>query len=249
MYRVALHNFEGPLDLLLFFIRREEVEIKDIPISKITDQFIEYLGLMEELDLEIASEFILMAGTLISIKAKMLLPREESESDEIDESDPRYELIQSLLEYKRYKEMGEELRHFESDAKKSFPRGYFKPDEVAKPHNGEVLKDVTLIHLIAAIQDILMRKPGEEPIHNVEKFEITTEEAGKNLLYKLQKNGKSSFRDLCKSAQNRLEIVVTFLAVLELVKESQLELFITEEDHFNFYLDIPRVDAKTLLTT
>ncbi len=248
MYRVALQNFEGPLDLLLFFIKREEVEIQDIPISKITDQFIEYLSLMEELDLEVASEFILMAGTLISIKAKMLLPRDESESDEIDESDPRYELIQSLLEYKRYKEMGEEFRNFETDASKSYPRGNFKPDEVTKPHNGEVLKDVTLIHLIAAIQDILMRKPGEEPVHNVEKFEISTEDAGKNLLYSLRKHGKSSFRDLCKSIRNRLEVVVTFLAVLELVKESQLELFISDDNRFDFYLDIPRVDADSLMT-
>nr|NIR86196.1 segregation/condensation protein A [Candidatus Bathyarchaeota archaeon] len=104
MYRVQLKNFEGPLDLLLFFIKRDELDIYDIPISYITNQFLEYINLMEELDLDVASEFILMASMLMSIKAKMMLPQEESD-EEFDEHDPRYELVQRLLEYKRYKEM------------------------------------------------------------------------------------------------------------------------------------------------
>ena len=106
MYRVQLQNFEGPLDLLLFFIKRDELDIYDIPISYITNQFLEYLHLLEELDLDVASEFVWMASNLMSIKAKMMLPREDSDEDDLlDEQDPRYELVQQLLEYKRYKEM------------------------------------------------------------------------------------------------------------------------------------------------
>src|SRR6056297_1282314 len=100
MYRVQLNNFEGPLDLLLFFIKRDELDIYDIPISYITKQFLEYINLLEELDLDVASEFILMASMLMSIKAKMMLPREDTDEDELDETDPRYELVQRLLEYK-----------------------------------------------------------------------------------------------------------------------------------------------------
>ena len=104
MYRVQLQNFEGPLDLLLFFIKRDELDIYDIPISYITNQFLEYLHLLEELDLDVASEFVWMASNLMSIKAKMMLPREDSDEDDLlDEQDPRYELVQQLLEYKRYK--------------------------------------------------------------------------------------------------------------------------------------------------
>src|SRR6056297_2793129 len=109
MYRVKLKNFEGPLDLLLFFIKRDELDIYNIPISYITEQFLEYIRLMEELDLDVASEFILMASMLMSIKAKMMLPKEDSDDDEMDENDPRYALVQRLLEYKRYKEMAEKM--------------------------------------------------------------------------------------------------------------------------------------------
>jgi len=103
MYRVQLQNFEGPLALLLFFIRRDELDIYDIPISYVTEQFLEYIQFLEELDLGIASEFIYMASTLMAIKAKMMLPRVDLAEDEFDESDPRFELVQSLLEFKRYK--------------------------------------------------------------------------------------------------------------------------------------------------
>src|SRR6056297_918994 len=131
MYRVQLKNFEGPLDLLLFFIKRDELDIYDIPISYITKQFLEYLDLMEELDLDVASEFILMASMLMSIKAKMMLPQEESE-EKLDEHDPRYELVQQLLEYKRYKEMAGKMEGIAEEAQKSYFRGNHKADQVEK---------------------------------------------------------------------------------------------------------------------
>src|SRR5690625_6255273 len=127
MYRVRLKNFEGPLDLLLFFIKRDELDIYDIPISYITNQFLEYISFMEELDLDVASEFILMASMLMSIKARMMVPREESE-EELDEHDPRYELVQRLLEYKRYKEMAEKMEYIEAEAQKKHFRGHPEAD-------------------------------------------------------------------------------------------------------------------------
>ncbi|MCH8567789.1 MAG: segregation/condensation protein A [Balneolales bacterium] len=247
MYRVELQNFEGPLDLLLFFIRRDEVAIKDIPISRITDQFIDYLELLEELDLEVASEFIFMAGTLMSIKAKMLLPRPETDSDEITEEDPRYALIQSLLEYKRFKEMGEEFRVLEAGASREYQRGNFKPDEVKQPAHGEALKDVTLIDLMAAIKQVMLRKNVEEPVHNVDKPETSIEEMSDQIVFFLRKHGRASFITLCEQAQSRIMVVVTFLSVLELIKEGQLHLFQEGDNYFDFYVDIPRVDSHLLI--
>ena len=131
MYRVQLQNFEGPLDLLLFFIKRDELDIYDIPISYITNQFLEYLHLLEELDLDVASEFVWMASNLMSIKAKMMLPREDSDEDNLlDEQDPRYELAQQLVEYKRYKEMSLKLSDIDEETRKQYGRGYPLADEV-----------------------------------------------------------------------------------------------------------------------
>jgi len=247
LYRVELKNFEGPLDLLLFFIKRDEVDIKDIPIARITSQFIDYLYLMEELDLEIASEFILMAGTLMTIKAKMLLPRPESDSEELTEEDPRYELVKSLLEYKRYKETGEDFRKYEEAATRAYPRGNFDPDKVGKPNDGEALKDVSLIHLMAAIRDVMLRKSFEDPFHHIEKPKVSIEEKADFILKRLSTTGKLSFKLLCEEATSRMEIVVTFLSVLEMIKEGQLELFVDGDNYFDFYIDIPRVNTSELL--
>ena len=126
MYKIKLEQFEGPLDLLLFFIRRDELNIYDIPISRITKEFLEYVNLIKLLDLEIAGDFILMASTLMHIKVRMLLPREVDEKGE--EIDPRTELVQALLEYKKYKEMSEELSFFESNQRKISFRGNYSID-------------------------------------------------------------------------------------------------------------------------
>ena len=132
MYKIKLDTFEGPLDLLLFFIKRDELDIYDIPISSITKEFLEYVNLIKILDLEVAGDFILMASTLMHIKARMLLPREIDEKGE--EIDPRAELVKALLEYKRYKEMSEELSFFESNQRMLKYRGNFSPDLKEAPH-------------------------------------------------------------------------------------------------------------------
>lgn len=241
MYRVQLNNFEGPLDLLLFFIKRDELDIYDIPISYITEQFLEFVHLMEELDLDVASEFVLMASVLMSIKAKMMLPREDLDTEEIDESDPRYELMQRLLEYKRYKEMAEKMADIDEETRKKYTRGFFDADDVEKQATGEALKDVTLFDLISAFKKVLTDIERKNIVHRVEKVEATIEQQASFVLETLQKGGKQSFRKLCTAITNRVIVVITFLAVLEMIKEQQINLFL-EEDPTEFHIDLKPVD-------
>lgn len=241
MYRVQLNNFEGPLDLLLFFIKRDELDIYDIPISYITKQFMEYMMLLEELDLDVASEFILMASMLMSVKAKMMLPREDSEDEELDESDPRYELVQRLLEYKRYKEMAEKMADIDEETRKQYMRGYPEADEVDQQASGEALQDVTIFHLIAAFKKVLHDIERKNVVHHVEKVDTTVEEQAEFVLNTLQSRGKQSFRDICTILKNRIYVVVTFLAVLEMIKEQQIDLYLND-DPSDFYLDLKPVN-------
>lgn len=241
MYRVQLNNFEGPLDLLLFFIKRDELDIYDIPISYITQQYLEYVNLMEELDLDVASEFILMASMLMSIKAKMMLPREEDENEEIDETDPRYELVQKLLEYKRYKEMAIKMADIDEETRKRYKRGYPDADDVDQQATGEALKDVTLFDLISAFRKVLTDIERQKIVHKVNKVETTIEEQAEFVLDTLSKSGRQSFTSLCKNLTSRVVIVVTFLAILEMIKEQQINLFL-EEDPTDFFIDLKPVD-------
>ncbi len=242
MYRVQLKNFEGPLDLLLFFIKRDELDIYDIPISHITNEFLEYIHLMEELDLDVASEFILMASLLMSIKARMMLPVEEDPDEEFDEEDPRYELVQKLLEYKRYKEMAEKMTVIDEETRKKYYRGNPDEDKVEKQATGEALRDVTLFELMAAFRNVLDKTREKRSYHRVEKFSYTVEEQSEFILNTLQKKGRQSFLQLCSEMTDRLAVVVTFLATLEMLKEQQIDLYIENEDPTDFYLDLKPVD-------
>lgn len=242
MYRVQLKNFEGPLDLLLFFIKRDELDIYDIPISYITGQFLEYIHYMEELDLNVASEFVLMASMLMSIKARMMLSHDLPEGEELDESDPRYELVQRLLEYKRYKEMAEKMSVIEEEALKSYYRGYREEDEVDKKATGEAMKDVTMFDLMTAYQKVLTDFSNTPPPHHVEKMSVTVEQQTEYVLEKLHSSGRTAFKTMCMELSSRKKIVVTFLAVLEMLKEQQINLFITEDNPTDFYLDLRPVD-------
>lgn len=246
MYRVQLQNFEGPLDLLLFFIRRDELDIYDIPIAYITDQFISYLDFMEELDLGVASEFIYMASTLMSIKAKMMLPREKSDEVDFDESDPRYELVQSLLEYKRYKEIGEEMLSFDAEARRSYRRGYADTDIVEKAPDDEPLRDVTLFDLISAYRLILDKVVRDEIVHKIEKFNTSIEERSEYIIASLHGKSRMAFWELCSDARQRMTVIITFLAILEMVKDGKLALYIENDGH-EFSVSLPTV--KHVLNT
>lgn len=242
MYRVQLKNFEGPLDLLLFFIKRDELNIYDIPISHITHEFLEYIRLMEELDLDVASEFIYMASMLMSIKARMMLPFDGDDEEELDEDDPRYELVQKLLEYKRYKEMAEKMTIIDEETQKKYYRGYPDADEVEKQATGEALKDVTLFDLMGAFRKVLADIKRQHTYHKVEKVTYTVEEQSEYILQTLQENGRRSFIDICMELGNRALVVVTFLATLEMLKEQQINLFIENNDPTQFFIDLKPVD-------
>lgn len=242
MYRVQLKNFEGPLDLLLFFIKRDELNIYDIPISHITEEFLSYIRLMEELDLDVASEFIYMASLLMSIKAKMMLPTERELDEELDENDPRYELVQKLLEYKRYKEMSEKLVVLDEETQKKYYRGYTDADVVEKQATGEALKDVTIFDLMSAFRKVLADIKRQNSFHTVEKVTVTVEDQAEYIIHLLQSRGRTSFIAICTELKSPILVVVTFLAVLEMLKEHQINLYIENDDPTQFFIDLKAVD-------
>lgn len=238
MYRVELQNFEGPLDLLLFFIKRDELDIYNIPIAYITNQFLEYIHFLEHLDLNVASEFILMASTLMSIKAKMMIPQVQDEEDMEPEEDPRYELVQALLEYKRYKEMAEELQVYDHRSRRQFTRSYYETDKVDfEPETGEALRDIALIDLMVAFKHAMIQKDQQPERHKVERFETTVEEQTDYVLNTLRSKGRRSFLQLCLDLTSRISVIVTFLAILEMIKEQRVHLYV-DEDPTDFHLDI-----------
>ncbi len=232
MYKIKLDQFEGPLDLLLFFIKRDELNIYDIPISKITKEFLEYVNLIKMLDLEVAGDFILMASTLMHIKVRMLLPREVDEKGE--EIDPRSELIQALLEYKRYKEMSEELSFFESNQRKINYRGNFSADEKEAPPEYEVLlKNVTLFDIAKAFKKAIENvKP--EVFHEIKKINITIDEQISYIMDQLEVVNELSFLSLVEKMNEKIRIVITFVALLELTKMGMIGM--KESPNFNDFL-------------
>ncbi len=232
MYKIKLDQFEGPLDLLLFFIKRDELNIYDIPISRITKEFLEYVNLIKILDLEVAGDFILMASTLMHIKVRMLLPRELDEKGE--EIDPRTELVKALLEYKRYKEVTEELAYFESNQRKLSFRGNFSADEkVAIPEYDILLKNVTVYDLAKAFKHVLDNFK-EEPVHEVQRLNVSIEEQIVFILSKVEEADKISFLNLVYEIKEKIRIIVTFIAILELVKMSKIK--IKESPNFNDFM-------------
>jgi segregation and condensation protein A len=242
MYKIKLNQFEGPLDLLLFFIKRDELDIYDIPISKITSEFMSYLHMMEQLDLEVAGEFLLMAATLMQIKVRMLLPREvDNQGEEID---PRMDLVNALLEYKRYKEMAEELQIMESEQRKIFFRGYFEADKKEKVENVErLLKNITIYDLLKAFKKVLMDRK-EEPVHQIEKFSVTIDEQIEFILSKIARQEYIHFLDLVKGMREKLRIIVTFIAMLELIKLGAIGL--QETENFNDFVIYRIADGKDI---
>lgn len=222
MYKVKLSHFEGPLDLLLFFIRRDEVDIYDIPIARIAKEFVEYLSLLEQLDLEVAGDFILMAATLMQIKVKMLLPREVDEKGE--EIDPRADLIKALIEYKRYKEVSEEMSFLESNQRKMSYRSNFENDYKENPVELDVLlKNITLYDLMKAFKKVLMDHK-EEVFHHVVKLNVSIEEQIDFIMEKLETAPRIGFIALITGMKEKIRIIVTIVALLELIKMGRIGL-------------------------
>lgn len=234
MYKIKLDQFEGPLDLLLFFIKRDELNIYDIPISRITKEFLEYVNLIKLLDLEVAGDFILMASTLMHIKVRMLLPREVDEKGE--EIDPRAELVQALLEYKKYKEMSEELSFFESNQRKISFRGNYSIDPKESYSEYEVLlKDVSIYDLAKTFKKII-EGIKDEPVHQIVKINVSIDEQIELILKLIEGKLEISFLELVNGMTEKIRIVVTFIALLELVKMGKIGIKISKDfNNFTLY--------------
>jgi len=232
MYKIKLDQFEGPLDLLLFFIKRDELNIYDIPISRITSEFLEYVNLIKLMDLEVAGDFILMASTLMHIKVRMLLPREIDERGE--EIDPRADLIKALLEYKKYKEVAEDLTFLESHQRKLNYRGYFSADEkIAPPEYDTLLKNISIYDLAKAFKKAI---DGIKPqvVHEIKKINISIDDQIKFILDKVLEKGEIHFLSLVHGMKEKIRIVITFIALLELTKIGKVG--IKESTEFNDFV-------------
>jgi segregation and condensation protein A len=211
--QVQLEIFEGPLDLLLHLIKKNEVSITDIPIAVITEQYLATLELLQTLNLDIAGEFLVMAATLTHIKSRMLLPVSDDETDEEEGPDPRAELVRRLLEYQRYKDAAAELQQREILTRDVFAR-VAAPAEEAPPRE---FRELSVFELLGALKRVLDRLP-KDIVHEVTLEKVTVREKMTLLLDRLREQGRVVFEALFRDLSSRMEIVVTFLAMLELVK-------------------------------
>ncbi len=231
-FEVKLPLFEGPFDLLLFFIERDELDIYDIPISKITNDFLEYIRQMEQLNMEVASEFILVAATLMRIKSKMLLPRPQLD-EQGNEIDPREELVRHLLEYKKYKSVIDSFHQLEEVSLAKEKRGNLMKElkVLAESTNVEAeLQDVTIYKLMSVFEKILKRLEAEKnkPVHQVIQYPYTVEEQKKYLLEELTKKPRLSFTELLETYPTRIGVIFNFLAILEMLALQVLTIQIGE---------------------
>lgn len=226
--KVKLQVFEGPLDLLLHLLEKNKVNIYDIPIVEITNQYLEYIGEMKRQDLNIMSEFLVMAATLIDIKSRMLLPAEEKEEEE---EDPRAELVQKLLEYKMYKCISYELRDRQVDAQRVLFKVPTIPKEVLEyeePVNlQELVSDLTLSRLNMIFKSIMKKQvdkidPVRSKFGKIEKEEVSLEEKMQYVLEYAGQHQSFSFRALLLAQSSKMEVIVTFLAILELMKVGKI---------------------------
>ncbi len=235
---VKLEKFEGPLDLLLHLIDKNKINIYDIPIALITEQYMEYLNAMEKQDLDNMSEFLVMAATLLKIKSRMLLPKEETAEEEAE--DPRQELVERLLEYKMYKYASLELRDRQMDADKMFFKKSTLPPEVADYKEevplDELLSDLTLAKLNDIFRSVMKKQvdkidPVRSKFGKIEKEEVNLSKKMFHIqMYGLE-HRKFSFRGLLEEQKNKMELIVTFLCVLELMKMGRIN--IVQEEIFD----------------
>ena len=227
-FEIKLPLFEGPFDLLLFFIQRDELDIYDIPITKITNDFLEYIHQLERMNIEVASEFILVAATLMRIKAKMLLPRPVLD-EEGNEIDPREELVKHLLEYKKYKSVIAELQQMELDRSQQETRGNTLNElkALSAVTNVEAeLQDITLYKLLKSFQKVMVRFENEQqrPVHQVVEYPYTIEGQKSELINQLVPGKKLSFQDIIEKETNKIAVIFNFLAILELLQLRQITL-------------------------
>jgi len=243
-YVVRLDSFEGPLDLLLYLIQREEMDIWDIPIARITEQYLEHIRMMERLDLHPAGEFLVMAATLMRIKARMLLP--QPRTGEESEEDPRHELVQRLLEYKKFKEAARKLEEREADRARRFTRPLDQAlVEEMKDLGDEVTFEVGLPQVLKALAEVMARFE-DVTTHEVDLEPVSLEDKVALIRARLADRGRLAWSELFADVRSRIDVIVTFMAMLELAKGGALRLH--QADNFSELWVFGRDDAGTVPT-
>lgn len=239
-YQIKLAQFEGPFDLLLFFIERDELDIYNIPITKITNEFLEYIRQQESLNIELSSDFILFISTLIRIKAKMLIPRKELDAQG-NEIDPREELVSKLLEYKKFKEASAQMAEMEALRMLMVKRGNIQKElsQVGEEAGeGTEIQAITLFKLMKAFEKVMQRYSDKinKPVHTVVRYNYTTETSRENVISMARQEKNISFEKLFSIAENRVHAIFLFLSLLELVQLSFLKIMVGEGKN-NFILE------------
>jgi len=221
--KVRLETFEGPLDLLLYLIKKNEIDIYDIPISAITQQYLEYLEMMKNLNLDVAGDFLLMAATLLHIKSKMLLPATEEEEGEKEEEDPRAELVRRLLEYQRFKEAAQQLVKGPLLDREVFVRSFFG-ESLAGKEEEEVSGEVTLFDLLEVMKKVLEGLPAED-FQEISVEQLNIKDKILQIMERLWESESLAFTELYTASTSRKEIIVTFLALLELLRLRMIRVY------------------------
>ncbi|MFN8166003.1 MAG: segregation/condensation protein A [Bacteroidia bacterium] len=228
VFEIKLPQFEGPFDLLLFFIERDEIDVHNIPISKITNDFLDYIHQMTQLNIELASEFILVAATLMRIKAKMLLPRPELD-EQGNEIDPRKDLVERLLLYKQYKESCEDLKVMEDDRGMKTSRGNIQKELATialQNSHAEELMNLTLYQLLNSFNKVLKRFDAEKnkPLHKIVQYPYTIADQKVKVKEMLRGQEKMPFTEIIFACENKVQAIFTFLGVLELLQEQIIRI-------------------------
>ena len=249
-FEVKLPLFEGPFDLLLFFIERDELDIYDIPISKIAAEFLDYVHHLEKMNMDLASEFILVAATLMNIKSKMLLPRPQLDTLG-NEVDPREELIQKLLEYKKYKNLVQDFTALEENRLKQEPRGNVLSEikgYLSLENAEDELQNLDLYKLLKVYQKLLRRYEDEEsrPVHTVAQYSYTVDGQKEKILERLRERTKLAFSEFFEQYSERIGIVFCFLAVLEMLQMELINIWIGE-GYNNFWIELKEGQTQSVI--
>ena len=220
MFNIKLENFEGPLDLLLYFIKRDKIDIYDIPITQITNEYISIIDEAKTLDVSIAGEFLFMASLLLRIKTQMLLPRQVDE-ESLDIDDPRIDLVAQLLEYKKYKNIANKLKNLHFENKNTFFRSSTKVVYDQSPDISDFLQEVTLYEISKIFKEAIENAPTQDSFE-IYRETVSLKDQKEFILQRLKTNKISSLKKLVRKLETKIEIIVTFLALLEMIKQSEI---------------------------
>ncbi len=237
-YRARLTEFEGPMDILLHFVKVDDLDIYNIPIAKITKDFLDYINVMSNLNIELAGEFLVMASELMKIKARMLIPQVDETGNLVEEEDPRLALVRKLLEYKRFKDISEQIAGLETEQRKRVFRNNFDNDIKITEKNFETdlsLKNVTIFNLIKAYKRVIS-SVRKEVVHPIELLDITPENQREFILNLIDEKTEVDFTEMISGAKEKLRIICIFLALLQLALDGIIEIVLRNNNMEDFYL-------------